>query len=298
MIRFPILFAALAASTMAITATVRASDSTDLGFRIEQRNDGTVQANFRRPGRDDSRWTDQFEVSALAGLDVTKFGAPANGPIQFSVMREAGRLDCAGTGGHGVASGRCRFSEDGAFFADLDRAGVAVHDADDRFTMMAVGVQRDLVSAIRDARYPAPSASDLIAMTALGVDRGYIGSLAGTGYRPRSIDTLVQFKALGVTPDYIANFRRLGFGDLPAEQLIEFRALNITADYVAGFRQVGMGGLSPSALVQFKALGITPAYVAAMRRNGVDVSPDRLVELKALGFEADALRGLGAASRR
>lgn len=64
---------------------------------------------------------------------------------------------------------------------------------------------------------------------------------------------------MGVDGAYIQSFTAIGYRNLSAEQWVELKALNVTADFAR--RRRGPSGL---------------------------LAPDRLVELKALGFARDA----------
>lgn len=299
MIKVPLFLAAALASTATVTATVDAAAPTELSFRLTTEGRGDhVRADFRRLDRETNQWNSTFRAGELAGLDLAGLSAPGSRPVQFSLVREAGRVDCAGTGGNGSATGRCRFTPDSAFLADLRSGGISSVSGEDAYAMTAVGVRRSLVGAVRQARYPAPDVDDLIALAALGVDRDYIDQLAAAGYRPDSLDTLVQFKALGITPDYIAAFERMGMGRTSGSALIQFKALGIDADYVESFRRIGYPDLSPSTLVEFKALGVTARYVTELRQSGIAFSPSKIVQLKALGISPSEARAFAAAEKR
>jgi hypothetical protein len=231
-----------------------------------------LRANFSTTaGGGTSRWSDSLPTAVFAGLDLKRLQSPGGGPIRFAIVREAGRLDCAGKGGDRRATGQCRFSADPGFTAFLAARGIGRPTANQAFSLMAVNARREIVTALTAARYPAPSVNDLIPMVAIGVDGPYIADLAAAGYRANSLDSLLQFKALGISADFVRSFRALGYRDL-----------------------------RPGDLVQLKALGVTPAYVNALRKRGYgNLSVNRLVQLKALNMTADDLdRGKRSSTSR
>lgn len=299
MIRLSFLVAAALTSAAAITATVEAAEPIDFTFRLtDERGRDGIYADFRRVGRENSQWNSNFPASAFVGLDRTAFSAQGNAPLQFALVRDAGRLDCAGTGGGGTATGRCRFTANPAFLDFLRDSGVPSPSGEDAYSMTAVGVSRDLVSSIREARYPAPTVHTLISLAALGVDRGYVDELAAAGYRPDRLDKIIEFKALGITPDYIAGMQRLGMGHLSASELVQFKALGIDADYIQSLRGVGYDKLPPGTLVEFKALGVTASYIAELQRLGYSPPPSKIVQMKALGITPGELRALEGAQKK
>jgi len=289
----PRLFAFLAAillSALAVTSACTAAqgdaDNGAIRFTVEpvRKDSSRVHAEFRRDERGDRNiWSSDFAPAELAGLDVTRLRS--SGPVRFALVREAGRMDCAGNGANGEARGTCRFTPDSAFIDSLVRRGMKRPTESQALTLMAVNVRRDIVDALTAARYPMPSIDNLVALTAVGVTGPYISGLSQAGYRPDDLDTLLQFKALGISPAWIRGFVQMGYDKLPADQLVQLKALGIDAPFIAGFEQAGYGRLPADDLVQFKALGITPGFVEGFRKVGyARLGTDELVQLKALGI--------------
>ncbi len=291
MTRLIALFAALLVSTLAVSSACIASTDDTYGFTLRPaRVVDQVQVGIAATGNRTTRWSDTMPVGALAGLDQTRFRASGNAPLRFAIVREAGRLDCAGKGGAGWATGHCRFTADAGFTAFLQSRGIGRPNAREGFSLMAVDARRDLVTALTDARFPKPTIDNLVPLAALDVDRRYIASLAAIGYRPSSLDTLVQYKALGISSDFIQSFRQLGYDRLGADDIIQLKALEIDGNFIAGFRRVGYDRLAVNDLVQLRALGVTPHYVMMLRNRGYrDLPVSKLVQMKALGLGPDDL---------
>jgi hypothetical protein len=280
------LFAVLVASITISSACV-AQPSDWIRFTLErQTNNDRLKASFHHEskGRSDNNWSTGLRPSELFGLNLAGFYQPGSRPLAFAIVREAGRLDCAGNGGGSYASGNCRFAADAAFTQLLVRHGVGRPSQDQSFSLMAVNARRELIEAVAAARYPMPSIDDLTAMSALGVDGRYIADLASAGYRPQAIHSLVEFKALGITPEWIGGLNRVGYANLPANELVQLKALNITPEYIAGFDRIGYRHIPANTLVQLKALNITPEFVRSAVGTGSSLPPvDQLVEMKIFG---------------
>ena len=271
------------------SACIAATPADPIAFTLEEsrRNPVELRARFRHDResrRGDNNWSTNFRPEELAGLDVAAFRAPGSRPVRFALVREAGRLDCAGNGGGSQAIGRCGFTADPAFTQALQRRGIAVPTYDEAFGLMALNVRRELVEALAAARYPTPSVGDLMALAALGVDARYIADMARAGYRPNRVNTLVEFKALGITPEWIGSFARIGYANAPADDLVQLRALNVTPEFVTGFERLGYGRLPVKTLVKFKAVGVTPEFVRSAVGRGSALPPvGELVELRLFG---------------
>ena len=289
MTRMLAFVAALLLTAITVSSACVASPSSPLHFSIQTRSSTDLHVRFERPrnGRSESNWETSFRPTELSGLDVVALNSPGTRPLHFSIVREAGRMDCAGSGGNEMARGTCSVTANADFHRFLTSHGIKAPDDDEAFNLIALDVRRDLVTALAQARYPIPSIEKLIELTAVEVTPAYIDELARQGYRPQSLQGLVEFGALKITPEYIGRFARAGYANLPPDDLVQLKALNITPEYVAGFERIGYRHLSVDTLVQLKALDITPEFVRAVQQGASLPSPDHLVQLRAVTKDMD-----------
>ena len=285
--RFVIFVGAVLAASISVASACTAAPSEPIDFTLTpERGSDAIQASFNSNlGRGhESSWSTGFRPAELAGLDVAGFRSAGSRPLRFVLVREAGRLDCAGRGGDSRASGGCSFTPDPGFIQLLESRRIGRPTNEQALGLMAVNVRRELIDAIAAANYPTPTIDNLMALSALGIDEHYIAGMARAGYRPNTLDALVQFKALEITPQWIGGFMRIGYADLPADELMQLKALNITPEYIAGFDRVGYHHLPVDKLVQLKALDITPEFVRSVAgRSGQMPDVAKLMELKTVG---------------
>ncbi|HKP34481.1 MAG TPA: hypothetical protein VJT70_06850 [Sphingomicrobium sp.] len=279
---------ALLCAFVSVSSACAAESPDWIRFTLEpQRKDpAKLRASFheQRDGDRNNNWSTGFMPSELVGLEVSSFRAAGSRPLHFAIVREAGRLDCAGNGGNSFAAGSCRFTADPRFAELLASRGIGRPTRDQSFALMAVNARRDMLDAVAAARYPTPKIDDVVALAALGVDGRYIGEMARAGYRPRTIHSLIEFKALGITPQWIAGFARVGYANVPGDGLVQMRALDITPEFIAGYQRLGYRYLPVSKLVELKALNITPEFVRSVTRSGQSMPPaNDLVEIKLFG---------------
>jgi hypothetical protein len=252
-------------TVLTVTSACMAQPGDWIRFRLEPQrgNPAKIQASFRqeRNGDEHDNWSTGFMPSDLIGLEVSSFHGSGSRPLHFSVIREAGRLDCSGNGGNDYASGNCSFADNPAFTQLLVSRGIGRPTREQSFGLMAVNTRRALIDAVGEARYPTPTINDLMALSALGADGPYITEMARAGYRPDSIRKVIEFKALGITPQWIAGFVRIGYANVPGDGLVQMKALGITPDYIEGYQRNGYRDLPVSTQVQLNALDITPEFV-------------------------------------
>jgi hypothetical protein len=259
----------------------------NIHFELQPAKPGQVHLTLRSGGElGRNNMSSTFRTTDLGGLHAGWISA---GPVGFALVREAGRLDCSGTSNGHRGTGRCRFSPDLAFSELLAGSGMTRPSEEEAFGLTMVGARRDLLDALRAARYPMPRVQDYIAMSAVGVTPRYIADLSRAGYRPDDTSRLIEFAALDVRPDYLAALSRAGYANLPQDQVVQLAALKIDPDFIRGFERIGYRNLPVSKLVELKALDVTPEFVQAVRRGGIgNPTVNQLVQLKAIGFEPTA----------
>lgn len=288
MFRLCVFLGSLLLAAISISTAGFASDLGELRFTLESRSGGNVQMGFgldqrdgRRRERTDTNWT--TPMRDLIGLSPGDLLGGGSRPLRFAIAREAGRADCAGTGGNGRGAGRCTFVPNPAYQALLAQAGIPTPDQREYFGLFLLDVRRDLILAVRDAHYRRPDAGELTALAALGVTPAYIRELDRIGYKPDKLNDLTAFKALGVTPAYVGALTRSGFGRLAPDAIVQLKALGVTPDYLGQLRAAGYAPFRADEVVQMKALGITADDYARFRSAHGRVAVDQLVQAKALG---------------
>jgi hypothetical protein len=285
-------FAAILLSTIAVTSACVANSPDNIRFTLQSstRSAGEVQLTLRSGNdRHNNVMTDRMAISRLSGLSPNW---RAGGPVRFAIVREAGRIDCAGSSSAANrAEGACRFSENAAFSKLLASSGIGRPNREQAYGLTMVEARRDLVDALKAARYPMPSIDDYIAMTAVGVTPTYIRDLERAGYRPDRTKRLIEFAALKVTPAYLGALSRAGYANLPQDQVVQLAALQIDPEFIRGFERIGYRNLPVNKLVELKALGVTPEFVQSVRRSGMkNPTLDQVTKLKVIGFDPAARR--------
>lgn len=249
---------ALILSTLSIATTGFAAEIGVIRFDLEDNGRDRMQLTAHtRSDRNRSSST-SVKASDLAGFDRAALAGRNGTPVRFALVREPGRLDCAGSGQDKRAKGTCRFTGDPAYAAFLVANGVRRPTEQELLTLTMVGAGRPLVEALRKGRYEMPSPSTLAGMTALNISPEYIREMAAHGYRPRRPEDFLPLKALNISPAYIRSLKSVGYDRVPVEELIQLKALGITADFIASYQRHGFKNLSVSRLVQLKALGLRP----------------------------------------
>jgi hypothetical protein len=270
---------------LGLTSVGVAAELDRLNFQLVAAREGRLHLSLSDDGERNGRSSSSFEVSELQELNRAALAGSASSPVRFALVREPGRVDCAGSGRNQVATGHCRFTPDAGFSDLLARRGIGRPSEREAFALTMVGASRRLVEGMAAARYPAPSIDDLTALAAIGVTPAYIAELAAGGYQPAKTSDLIAFKALGVTPGYLASLRGVGYGRLSGSEVVQLKALGVTADYIAGLQRLGYRNLPVGKLIETKAMGVTPDNLRSLRSGGrMFVSADELIRLRLAGL--------------
>jgi hypothetical protein len=223
MYRFFAFLAAVALTTVTVSSSCLAGSADNIRFQLQPASTaGEVHLSlFSGSDGHHNNMGSTFRISELAGLNMASLQAPGNNPVNFALVREAGRVDCAGAGGASLATGTCAFTANAAFSDYLASRGIARPDHEDAYGLAMVGATRSLVDTLASANYPRPTIDELMSLAAVGVTPQFIGDLARRGYKPKSLDELVQFAALDITPAYIDAMVRSGYRIMTADTIVE-----------------------------------------------------------------------------
>lgn len=285
MTRMFLALAALSASTFGIAKSYDWQKDGPLQFRLA--DEGSLNGlNLSLSRGRHHQSTSTYPSADLRGLDPSALRLTGQHRLQFSLVREAGQIDCNGIGGGGVATGECTVAPNADFAAFLASQGLGRPSAEESYELIMVDARRDLLSALAENRYDRPDIEKFVELSAVGVTRDFVNQLAARGYRPAKLDNLTEFAALDITPDFIDSFRSVGYSNLSPDELVQFAALKIDPQFIRGFAAIGYQGLSADKLVELKAMDVTPDYVRSLKAHGLyPRDADQLVRLKAVGLD-------------
>jgi hypothetical protein len=221
------------------------------------------QARLRIAVRaEQSTSTADIPAAELQGLG----DPPADGPVRFSLVREAGRLDCEGTVRERRGAGDCRFTGDEAFAGALERRGIGRPDTREQLELALRGVGLALVDELERQGYRPPTASNLVAVGIFRIDPAWLKALDAVGYRAGSIDKLVALRIFHVEPEWIREMEALGpnFRDLRPDTLVAMRIHRVTPEF-ARRMQAGYPDLTPARLIALRLFDGRPLPGRAAR---------------------------------
>ncbi|HET7694551.1 MAG TPA: hypothetical protein VFK57_02500 [Vicinamibacterales bacterium] len=223
------------------------------------------------------------DVPALAGR-------AADGPVQFTLRRDAGRFDFSGRIENGRGRGDFRFTPSADFLTAMSRLGYPGLSSDDVWRFAMHDVTRDYVTGYKNAGYQLGTA-DLIKTRIHGATPAFAQQMSQETRTRMEIDQLIKLRIHGVTPEFIKQMRDLGFKNETIDDFVKFRIHGVTPDYIKTFADLGYRNLDADDLLKMRIHGVSAQFVRELSDLGYKNLPiEDLARMRIHGVTADYIR--------
>lgn len=237
-------------------------------------------------------------LSELQGLTAEQLSSTQGAPANFSLVREAGRIDCNGIVQRWRGTGECNFLPNAAFATALERRGIGRPSLQQQYQLTVQNVGTPLLQELERLGYRQPDLKGFIAAGIHGVSAMYVRSMADAGYRLGDVDDLVKFRIHGVTADYVKEMGLLNppGGRFSAEELVSMRIHGLSAEKVRQYAALGYRNLSHKQLMSMSIHGVTPAFIRELSEVGYrDLGAEDLIKMRIHGVTPDYIQEMRAA---
>jgi hypothetical protein len=241
----------------------------------------------RRPengGRHQMGQTYDFsEFQGLSGEQVL-----SGGPARFSLVREAGQIDCEGSFQDGKGSGTFRFTGSQAFLSAMKSRGFdfeadanskGEHDIEDRlFTATALNLTTALADDLASAGFKL-DVDDLFKAAIFKVDSQFMREMKASGFPNMGMEELVKARIFKIDAK-LTEATQMGFDKEPFESLVKMRIFKVTPEFVTEVRNEGLRDLSVEEVVKLRIFKIDGDFIRKAKAEGVPLEVERLVEMR------------------
>jgi len=227
-----------------------------------------------------------YDLSEFQGLSREQ--VLNGGPVRFSLVREAGTIECEGTFENRKGSGTFQFTGSQAFVSAMKSRGFdfekdsdskAEHHMEDRlFSAAALNVTTTLADDLLSANFGKLDVSDLFKAAIFKVDSNYMREMKASGFPNLTMQDLVKARIFKIDAKFVTEATQMGFDKEPFESLVKMRIFKVTPEFIAEVRNEGLTGLTLDEVVKLRIFNIDADFIRKAKAEGVPLKVERLVQ--------------------
>ena len=251
-------------------------------------NDSRIHLNFDRRSRQDGRHStgQTYEFSELQGLSREQ--ALGGGTVKFSLVREAGTIECEGSFQNGRGSGTFRFVGSQAFLSAMKSRGFDFesktskhdHDLEERlFTAAALNVTTTLADDLASAGFKL-DVDDLFKAAIFKIGSTFMREMKASGFPNLGMEELVKARIFKIDAEFVRQVTQMGFDKEPFESLVKMQIFKVTPEFIAEMRNEGFTNLDIEDLVKMRIFKIDSEFIRRAKVDGVPLEVEQLVQRK------------------
>jgi hypothetical protein len=251
-------------------------------------NDSKIHLNFDRRSDQDGKHSmgQTYEFSELQGLSREQ--AMGGGSVKFSLVREAGTIECEGSFQNGRGAGTFRFLGSQAFLSAMKSRGFdfesnsSKHDRDleERlFTAAALNVTTALADDLASAGFKL-DVDDLFKAAIFKIDSTFMREMKASGFPNLGMEELVKARIFKIDAEFVRKVTQLGFDKEPFESLVKMQIFKVTPEFITEMRNEGFTDLDIEDLVKMRIFKIDSEFIRKAKADGVPLEVEQLVQRK------------------
>lgn len=223
--------------------------------------EGKIYLSFeRRSEKGKNQMGSNYLLSDLQGLTNAQLSA-SDTPVKFSLVREAGTIECEGRFNNGKGAGTFRFTSNPQFVLAMQSRGFTLTD------------------------------EKLFAAATLNLTIAFTDDLKSAGFENLKTDDLFKAVIFKITPQFMREMASIGFPNLDMEDLVKARIFKIDADYARQVKEMGFGNQSVEDLVKLRIFKVTPEFIREVQTEGLNnLTAEQVVKLRIFKIDADFIR--------
>lgn len=264
------------------TANVSSKDNSKINLSFERRSN---KGHKNQMGQ-------SYEFSELQGL--TREQALNGGAVSFSLVREAGRIDCEGTFQNGKGSGTFRFTGNAAFVSAMKSRGFDFEprpgDDDDTdhwenklFSATTLNITTALADDLNSAGFGKLQTEDLFKAAIFKINPAFMREMKASGFPNLGMEELVKARIFKIDADFVRQVSQMGFDKEPFESLVKMQIFKVTPEFITEVRNEGLTNIVVEDIVKLRIFKIDGEFIRKAKSEGVQVDVESLVQRR-LGF--------------
>ena len=245
----------------------------------------TKQTNGNKQKHGKHNIGETFDFSELQGL--TREQVINGGAVNFSLNREAGRVDCQGSFQNSNGTGTFRFTPNAAFVSamksrgfdfEADRSHPGTDFEERLFTAAMVNVTTALADDLLSANFGKLGVSDLFKAAIFKIDSNFMREMKATGFPDLGMEDLVKARIFKIDAAFVNKVSQMGFGKQPFESLVKMSIFKVTPEFLNEVRAEGLTDLSIEEAVKLQIFKIDGEFIRKAKADGVPINVEELVK--------------------
>jgi hypothetical protein len=256
---------------------------------LSSKENGKLHLNLERKSAKHGRnnMGQSFEFSDFQGL--TREQALNGGPVSFSLVREAGRIDLQGSFQNGKGSGTFRFTGNPSFVSAMKSRGFDFEsnpDDEDRdpesrlFAATTLNVTTALADDLNSAGFGKLQVEDLFKAAIFKINSEFMREMKASGFQDLGMEELVKARIFKIDAEFVRQVSQMEFEKEPFESLVKMQIFKVTPEFVTEMRNEGLNDLHIEDLVKLRIFKIDTDFIRAAKADGVPLEVERLVQRK------------------
>ena len=228
-----------------------------------------------------------YDFADLQGL--TREQAQNGGPVSFSLVREAGRIDCEGSFQNGKGTGTFRFTGNPTFVSAMKSRGFdfekesfdSRRETEDRlFAATTLNVTTALADDLISSGFGKLTVDDLFKAAIFKIDSKFMREMKASGFPNLGMEDLVKARIFKIDGQFVSEVVQMGFDKEPFENLVKMRIFKVTPEFITEVRNEGLTNLSVEDIVKLRIFKIDSEFIRQAKADGVPLEVERLVQRK------------------
>ncbi len=253
----------------------------------KQENSGKVHISFERKtekGRNQNG--NSYSFDELRGLTREQ---TQNGRVNFSLVREAGTVECEGSFTNGKGSGSFQFVPNKSFFDGMKARGFdfeksdSKHDDGPESRLLAaafLNVTTALADDLLSANFGKLDVDDLFKAAIFKVDSKFMVEMKNSGFPNLTLEDLVKARIFKIDADYVRQVHEMGFSNKGFESLVKFRIFKVTPEFLGELKAAGLNDLDSEDIVKCRIFKIDADFVRKARSEDPKATIEDMVQMK------------------
>lgn len=231
-----------------------------------------------------------YNYADLQGLSREQ--SLSNGAVKFSLVREAGNIECEGTFASGKGSGTFVFTANQSFISAMKSRGFdfekskakydGKYDEDNAENRLFAAATLNVTTALADdllsADFGQLDVDDLFKAAIFKVDSKFMREMKDSGFQGLTFEDLVKARIFKIDAEFVKDVAAKGFSNEPFESLVKMRIFKITPEFISEVRAEGFQNIEIEQLVKMKIFNINAEFIRQARSEGVPMDVEKLVQ--------------------